>query len=300
MRKQRLIHRACYVLVFNGRRELFVQKRTLTKDIYPGHWDIAAGGVVMAGESYVESAERELHEELGIEAPFDFLFDYYFEDRDNRVWGRIFSCTHEGPFHLQAEEIDSGRFMSVDEIFELSLREPFTPDGLVILKKLKTGRPPASPSQTIFLHGLDSSGRGTKGRYFSENFPSVKTPDFTGDLDERMQALSRICWNWNAMVMIGSSFGGLMATCFAMAHPEKIRKLILLAPALNFTAFSPPVDPLSPPTLLIIGKNDTVTPPSLVIPAAKRTFRNLDLTLCDDDHLLANSFSTIDWPHLLI
>jgi 8-oxo-dGTP pyrophosphatase MutT (NUDIX family) len=300
MREQRLIHRACYILVFNGRHELFVQKRTLTKDIYPGRWDIAAGGVVLADESYAESAKRELREELGIESiSLEFLFDHFYEDQQNRVWGRIFTCTHEGPFSLQAQEIDSGRFMTVGEALDLSIIEPFTPDSLEILKKIEDGISPSIPSQTLFLHGQDSSSRGTKGRYFSENFPGIIIPDFIGSLYERMQALERICRTWDRLVMIGSSFGGLMATCYAITYPEKVRKLILLAPALNFSEFSPPADPLYVSTLLIIGKNDTITPPDLVIPAAKRTFRNLDIICCDDDHLLRTTFFTMDWPSLL-
>ena len=51
MRAGGLPHRACYILVFNSRGELFVQKRTMCKDIYPGYYDVAAGGVVLAGES---------------------------------------------------------------------------------------------------------------------------------------------------------------------------------------------------------------------------------------------------------
>ena len=101
MRAQKLIHRACYILVFNGKHELFVQKRTMSKDIYPGYWDVAAGGVVLAGESYEASAERELQEELGISGVgLKFLFDRYFADRNNRVWGRIFTCIHEGTYSL--------------------------------------------------------------------------------------------------------------------------------------------------------------------------------------------------------
>jgi 8-oxo-dGTP pyrophosphatase MutT (NUDIX family) len=138
MRAERLIHRACYVLVFNSQNQLFIQKRTAAKDIYPGYWDIAAGGVVLAGESYEQSAERELREELGIEGcTLIFRFDSYFEDPGNRVWGRVFTCVHDGPFTLQAEEIDYGRFLSPEKIPELNAREPFTPDGLKILQALK-------------------------------------------------------------------------------------------------------------------------------------------------------------------
>ena len=65
MRAQKLPHRATYVLVFNSSGELFVQKRTTNKDVFPGYYDPAAGGVVLAGESYLEAAMRELEEEIG-------------------------------------------------------------------------------------------------------------------------------------------------------------------------------------------------------------------------------------------
>jgi len=137
MRSGGLIHRASYILVFNHRQEIFVQKRTTTKDIYPGYWDVAAGGVVLALESYEQSASRELTEELGVSGiPLTPLFDHYFEDATNRVWGRVFRCTHEGPFTLQPEEVESGCFMPIPQILESSLREPFTPDGILILRRL--------------------------------------------------------------------------------------------------------------------------------------------------------------------
>ena len=137
MREQHLIHRASYILVFNAAGELFVQKRTMSKDIYPGYWDVAAGGVVLAGESYEESAKRELAEELGVSGiNLHFLFDQYYEDQENRVWGRIYTCTHEGPFTLQPEEVEYGRFMDPRIALDYSNSEPFTPDGIILLKNL--------------------------------------------------------------------------------------------------------------------------------------------------------------------
>ncbi|HIP83517.1 MAG TPA: NUDIX hydrolase, partial [Desulfocapsa sulfexigens] len=67
---------------------------------------------------------------------FTPLFDQYFEEGDNRVWGRIFSCVHNGPFQLQKEEVAFGCFMSVSDIFKLSEKEKFTPDGIAILRKV--------------------------------------------------------------------------------------------------------------------------------------------------------------------
>ena len=62
MRARRLPHRSTYILVFNSQGELYVQKRTMSKDVFPGFYDVAAGGVVLTGETYEQGAERELEE----------------------------------------------------------------------------------------------------------------------------------------------------------------------------------------------------------------------------------------------
>jgi 8-oxo-dGTP pyrophosphatase MutT (NUDIX family) len=110
MRRQGLIHRATYILVFSSSGELFVQERTMIKDIFPGFYDLCTGGVVLAGEDYELSALRELEEEIGVGgAELTNLFDFYGEYAGQKVWGRAFSCISDGPFTLQAEEVSSGR-----------------------------------------------------------------------------------------------------------------------------------------------------------------------------------------------
>jgi 8-oxo-dGTP pyrophosphatase MutT (NUDIX family) len=136
MRASKLPHRATYILVFNSEGELYVQKRTQTKDVFPGYYDVAAGGVVLAGESYEQGAVRELEEELGIgDALLTELFDFYYEDEHIRLWGRAFSCVYDGKMVLQEEEVESGEFMKVDEVFQLAETEPFTPDCLRVLRR---------------------------------------------------------------------------------------------------------------------------------------------------------------------
>ncbi len=131
MRRDNLIHRACYILVFNSRGELFVHQRTDTKDVYPGFFDLAAGGVVLAGESYDAAAQRELAEELGITGqPLAELFDFFWEDAHCRVWGRVYRCVHDGPMTLQPEEIVSGRFMPPDAVERELPLDRITPDSL--------------------------------------------------------------------------------------------------------------------------------------------------------------------------
>lgn len=136
MRALGLPHRAAYIMVFNSRGELFVQKRTMSKDIYPGYYDIAAGGVVLAGESYEESAKRELAEEMGIvKTELVPHFTFFYEEGSNRVWGRVYSCIYDGELTLQAEEVESGFFALPEEVLALSRKERFTPDGLYVLKR---------------------------------------------------------------------------------------------------------------------------------------------------------------------
>lgn len=138
MRQYGLTHRATYILVFNTSDQLFIQKRTMTKDIYPGYWDVAAGGVVLAGESYDISARRELEEELGVRAaPLEFLFEQYYENDANKVWGAVYRCRHDGPFVLQKEEVEYGTFVSISDVLDNKDRKHFTPDGIKILEKIQ-------------------------------------------------------------------------------------------------------------------------------------------------------------------
>jgi 8-oxo-dGTP pyrophosphatase MutT (NUDIX family) len=136
MRHFHLPHRAAYILVFNEQGEMFVHKRTPGKDIYPAYYCPAVGGVVAAGESYAEAAVRELAEEVGIEGVvLQRLFEFYHQEQNNRVWGRAFLCRYDGKLILQQEEIESGAFMPVPAALALAEHEPFTPDGLYVLRR---------------------------------------------------------------------------------------------------------------------------------------------------------------------
>jgi 8-oxo-dGTP pyrophosphatase MutT (NUDIX family) len=140
MRAKRLAHRSTYILVFNSRGELYVQKRTRTKDVFPGYYDIATGGVVLAGETYEHGAARELEEEMGIHSvPLTRLFDFYFENEHTRLWGCAFSCVYDGVVVLQEEEVESGAFVAVDDILRRAKTQPFTPDGLYVLQRYLDG-----------------------------------------------------------------------------------------------------------------------------------------------------------------
>ena len=136
MRAQNFPHRACYILVFNSHHKILVQKRTQSKDVYPGYYDIATGGVVLAGETYEESAQRELAEEIGAKNISLWKhFDFFHQNSHCRVWGRVFSCIYDGKIVLQKEEVESGDFYTLEEIMKLKDIKSFTPDGLYVLSR---------------------------------------------------------------------------------------------------------------------------------------------------------------------
>jgi isopentenyldiphosphate isomerase len=133
MRAGRLPHRCVYLLVFNHRGELFIHLRTGCKDIYPAHWDVTVGGVVLAGETFEDGAVRELAEELGIAAAPELLFPFQYEDAATVVRAQVYRVVHEGPFRLQPEEVERGEFVSLTDVPARAAAVPFCPDGLAVL-----------------------------------------------------------------------------------------------------------------------------------------------------------------------
>ena len=123
--------------------------------------------------------------------------------------------------------------------------------------------------------------------------------NYTGELSQRLSQLEEQLTGMDDLILVGSSFGGLMATCFALRQPERCRRLILLAPALNFSEYRMPAEKIAVPTVLVMGRHDTVCPPEVVQPRAEATFSNLHIRLEDDDHMLHTSFPALDWATLL-
>ncbi|WP_051261178.1 NUDIX hydrolase [Desulfovibrio inopinatus] len=65
--RQSLFHRSVMTLAYNAEKKLFLQKRSRSKQLYPGRWDLSSTGHVKAGESRTDAAIRELLEEIGVE-----------------------------------------------------------------------------------------------------------------------------------------------------------------------------------------------------------------------------------------
>ena len=121
-----LRHRAVHVLVFNSKGELFLQKRSLTKDCFPGTWDSSASGHLDVGESYDACALRELREELGWNhtGPMEKLFRIAACPETGMEFVWIYRIVAEGPFVLHPEEIECGAWFTPDHITNWLSKRP--------------------------------------------------------------------------------------------------------------------------------------------------------------------------------
>jgi isopentenyl-diphosphate delta-isomerase type 1 len=115
---QGLMHRAVHILVFNTSGELFIQKRSMSKDNNPGLWDSSAAGHVDSGENYYDCAIRELGEELGIRvtAPLEQLFRLAASRITDMEHCIVYRCVSNGPFELEVAEIDEGAWIRAGEM----------------------------------------------------------------------------------------------------------------------------------------------------------------------------------------
>lgn len=97
VRARNLLHRSVFVAVVNQADELLVHRRATWKDVSPGRWDIAFGGVVGAGEAWEAAAARELAEEAGLTADLEYLGEGTYEDAVVREVARVYLARHDGP-----------------------------------------------------------------------------------------------------------------------------------------------------------------------------------------------------------
>jgi isopentenyl-diphosphate Delta-isomerase len=116
--RNKLLHRAVHVFVFNATGQLYLQRRSLTKDSAPGKWVSSCSGHLDSGEDYDHAAERELGEEIGLYELQDF--ERIFKESPCKqtgyefVW--VYRCISEGPFALDPEEVSDGKWINIEEL----------------------------------------------------------------------------------------------------------------------------------------------------------------------------------------
>jgi isopentenyldiphosphate isomerase/intracellular septation protein A len=127
--KSKLLHPVVHLHLFNNEGKIFLQKRSVKKDIQPGKWDTSVGGHIAPGETIEAALSREVMEEIGLKI-FDpqFIHKYVWEStREKELVFSFVSVSDILPV-INKEEIDEGRFWSIDEVRKNSGKDIFTPN----------------------------------------------------------------------------------------------------------------------------------------------------------------------------
>lgn len=135
VRAKNLHHGATAAVVFDPTGRIFVHQRTWTKDLFPGLYDFAAGGVLNAGEAPDAAAVREAHEELGITTALVKIGEADYSDAHTSYRAFLYWTVSDEPLRLQPEEVQGGDWMTRAELLAAMDAEPeqFMPDSVSLL-----------------------------------------------------------------------------------------------------------------------------------------------------------------------
>ena len=133
----KLLHPVVHLHLFDSSGRIYLQQRPLWKDIQPGKWDTAVGGHIDYGETVEEALLRETREELGLTGvSTTFLLQYVFESEREKELVHVFRATYDGEV-CPSDELDGGRFWTVDEIAAAIGKGVMTPNFEQEFLKLK-------------------------------------------------------------------------------------------------------------------------------------------------------------------
>lgn len=124
-----LLHPVVHLHVLNAEGRLFLQKRSLGKQIQPGKWDTAVGGHVSSGETIEAALKREAEEELGLSGFSAVPVGRYVWESDvESELVYMFITRSDRTLRANPEEISEGRFWKISKIKGAKGRGILTPN----------------------------------------------------------------------------------------------------------------------------------------------------------------------------
>lgn len=125
----KLLHPVVHLHLIDRDECIYLQKRSMTKDIQPGKWDTAVGGHVMYGESILEALYRESFEELAL-TDYNpvYLGSYCYNTGRDMEFVNIFAAVGHYNVTPDHNEVDEGRWIPLDKVEEMAKKKQLTPN----------------------------------------------------------------------------------------------------------------------------------------------------------------------------
>lgn len=138
-RNAALIHRSVQILVFSQDGRLLLQRRSASKDLFPGYYCASASGHVASGEDYAATAERELAEELGLSVSLTYLGKALVRSEPETELTALYATISDGPYQFHPIETAGGELFAVTSVWDGISRGdlPVTPALRVAMDELK-------------------------------------------------------------------------------------------------------------------------------------------------------------------
>jgi isopentenyldiphosphate isomerase len=133
MRAETLWHRAVFNVVRSSSGDVLLHRRAETKDVWPGWWDVAVGGVVSPGESWEVAAQREFAEELGVSGVLRALGTGAYADDDVKLVAACFEVVCDGPFSYSDGEIIETQWIALRDLRSRIRQDSFLPDSIALV-----------------------------------------------------------------------------------------------------------------------------------------------------------------------
>lgn len=123
------LHPVIHIHIIDRFSRIYLQKRSMNKDIQPGKWDTSVGGHVSYGESILEAVYREAYEELKfVEFNPVHIETYEFESSVEREMVNVFAAVGSYDLHPDLDEVDEGRWWNLADIDSNIGKGIFTPN----------------------------------------------------------------------------------------------------------------------------------------------------------------------------